>query len=154
MSDDMKVLSAEDILNHTGFKQVVVPVPEWRGSVILQELDAAEALKFSSSKNDATSMVRLLALSAVDEAGQRLFTSKDVEKLSKKSFGVVSRLQDAAMELNGLRTPRVQLTEGLVGQLLVQLDSLVVKGSADVEELKALRAMLDPVSADDDAKND
>lgn len=54
-------------------------------------------------KVDLTNMrARLVALSVVDEAGQRVFTDDEVDLLGAKSGAALDRVFAAAQELNGL----------------------------------------------------
>lgn len=99
-----KILSAAEILAASDITPIEVEVPEWGGTVRLRPLSAAEALAFTNSMTKTTNdSVRLLALSAVDEAGKTIFTDKDIERLSQKALKPIMRLQDAALELNGLK---------------------------------------------------
>ena len=55
-----------------------------------------------AKKDKSAAAVMVLAFSAVDEAGQRLFSKADVSQLKKKSLKAIMRAQKEAMKLNGL----------------------------------------------------
>lgn len=99
------LLSAKEILDVADFQEVTVDIPEWRGSVRLRSLTAADAAKYVDSvrNNAQDSAIMLFALSCVDERGQRIFTYDDLPALREKQFRVILRLQNRLLELNGLR---------------------------------------------------
>jgi hypothetical protein len=100
----MKYLTADAIrqINDRGVTEV--QVPEWGGSVLLRPLSAAEALQFAEAteQDRRAALVRVVILSVVDEAGNRLFTDADAEWLAAKNFRALLRIQEAVLELNGL----------------------------------------------------
>jgi len=110
-----RYLTAEQILEMDDLNTLDVEVPEWPidgepGIVRLKTLSAREALTFQkqmsvNSKAREDAMVSIVVLSAVDENGERLFNQKQVELLRDKSVKVFTRLQTAAMELNGFSNP-------------------------------------------------
>jgi len=110
-----RYLTAEQILEMDDLNTMDVEVPEWSidgepGIVRLKTLSAREALTFQkqmqvNSKAREDAMVSIVVLSAVDENGERLFHQKQVELLRDKSVKVFTRLQTAAMELNGFSNP-------------------------------------------------
>lgn len=98
-----KLLTAEEILAASDLATVDVEVPEWGGTVRLRQLSAGETITFSeaASGNKKLGTVKLIAMSAVDESGNRLFTDKQVEALKSKSIKIFVKLQKIALELNG-----------------------------------------------------
>jgi hypothetical protein len=110
-----RYLTAEQILEMDDLNTMDVEVPEWPidgepGLVRLKTLSAREALTFQkqmqvNAKAREDAMVSIVVLSAVDENGERLFNQKQVELLRDKSVKVFTRLQTAAMELNGFSNP-------------------------------------------------
>lgn len=114
MSDQQQIeeaktfLSAAEILGADDLKLVEIRVPEWGGSILVKPLTAAEALDFfEGSKNDKNdSMVRLVAMSVVDQNGTALFSTNDLPKLRKKGLKAITRLQDELLRLNGLKEDR------------------------------------------------
>ena len=102
-----KILTAEDILNTDDKEYVIVPVPQWKGSVRLKTLTAGEAMEFAklANKKDKLSenlIVHLVSKSAVDEDGKLLFNKEQSGKLIDKNFGAFKIIQEAALKLNGL----------------------------------------------------
>jgi len=105
MESEKKFLSADEILFAQDLKTIDVDVPEWGGIVRFRPLSAAEAQEFteSFSKGRASDgMFWLIAKTAVDPNGSKLFTKPEhIELLKNKSMQVLMRLQDQLMELNG-----------------------------------------------------
>lgn len=99
-----QILAVKDITTKT------VNVPEWGGEVTLRGLTAAERDNFDTAVLDARrrneptfARARLVALSAVDEKGDRLFKDSDIPALSDKAGSALDRLFDVAAGLSGLR---------------------------------------------------
>lgn len=102
---EKKVLSAADILEASDIVREEVDVPEWGGTVILQSLSGEEVTRFIQNTEDGDrkdSSLRILVMSAVDEEGNKLFTEEAIKELRKKSFRAVMRLQEKALEINGM----------------------------------------------------
>jgi hypothetical protein len=95
----------------------LVDVPEWEGSVGVREMTARQrdeweasvyqtnagkrgAVNSSMNRKDfrATLLVRCLS----DEKGALLFAADEIEFLSLQPAGVISRLFDVAMKINGI----------------------------------------------------
>jgi len=116
-----RYLTAEQILGMDDLNTMDVEVPEWPidgepGTIRLKTLSAREAMTFQKSMQSSPraredAMVNIVVLSAVDEDNNRLFNPKQVEALRDKSVKVFTRLQTAAMELNGFATPKKELDE-------------------------------------------
>jgi hypothetical protein len=103
-NDAKSLLSAADILGAEDLVPVEVDVPEWGGTIRIRPLSAAEALTFIESlkKRQEEGAMRILIASAIDAAGKQLFTEADVHRLKAKSLRALMRVQNAAMQLNGL----------------------------------------------------
>lgn len=105
-------LTREDILQAQDLPVETVDVPEWGGTVRVRAMNAEEALQYSKLKverdekgvptgaNEKLFMAALVALSVVDEIGNRLFTVGDAEALAEKNGAAVSRLFEAANRLS------------------------------------------------------
>lgn len=109
----MALLSKQDIFDAQDHEFKVVPVPEWGGDVRIRSLSGSERDKYESSLarmdkkgNMVPDMVnaraRLVALTAVDGDGNRVFTDNDVLKLGTKSSKALDRLFEASSELSGI----------------------------------------------------
>lgn len=117
-----KLLARDEILSVQDLPVERVEVPEWGGDVLMRGLTAAERDAFEQSviemqgKSAKVKMqnlrAKLVALSIVDEDGNRLFTQADAEALGKKSGAVMSRLFEVAQRLSGMGDKDV---EELVG---------------------------------------
>jgi hypothetical protein len=109
----MAILKKDDILNAQDLPFKDVEVPQWGGTVRIRALNSAERDAFEQSitqfrGNDvdfkmSNIRAKLVALTAVDENGNKLFTLADAEKLGKKSAVVMDKLFQAAQELSGMR---------------------------------------------------
>jgi|TARA_R110000744_G_scaffold359636_1_gene466962 hypothetical protein len=105
----MKRLSKDDILGVEDLATEEVQVPEWGGIVALRELKGSERDSFEEGSLDknrnvtmANMRARLVALSAVDDEGQRIFSEKDAVKLGSKSASALDRLFGVACRLSGI----------------------------------------------------
>jgi hypothetical protein len=116
----MSILSRDDILRAADLPTEEVHVPEWGGSVLVRGMTGAERDAFESSVvelkagNKATSVnmqnirAKLVALTVVDEKGERLFSQADVELLGNKSAAALQRIFEAAQRLSGLTQADVE----------------------------------------------
>lgn len=105
-------LSKADIFNRADSCFEDVPVPEWGGIVRIKGLTGEERDAFEAStvqtrgknvkQNLRNLRARLVAASAVDEDGVRLFEPYDIEELGKKSAAALDRLFTVAQKLSKL----------------------------------------------------
>lgn len=104
MSDERRLLDRDRILAAQDIASVDVDVPEWGGAVRIRRLKASEAQEFASldEAHRDEALYRIVAMSVVDEQGQRLFSENDIKLLRDKAFSALMRIQKAAIELNGL----------------------------------------------------
>jgi hypothetical protein len=96
------LLSADDVdALFSGDDRTTVDlyIPEWKKTVRLRQLCAAD-LQAIQDIPKGEGMSLMVALSVVDASGNRLF--KDHSRLNARSVAVLSRIQDAALKLNGL----------------------------------------------------
>jgi len=110
-----QILAAEDL----PFRDV--DVPEWKGTIRVRtmtggERDAFEASIYDTDKdgvklNRNDFRAKLLSKVIVDENGTRLFTDKEIEKLSGKSAKAIQRLFDVAQEINGISKAEQEVIE-------------------------------------------
>ena len=118
----MALLSRDAILAADDREYEVVPCPEWGGEVRLRSLTGAERDAYEQSlietrgrsreMNLRNARAKLVALCAVDERGNRLFSDADVAALGRKNAKPLDRLFDAARRLSGLSDDDVdRLTE-------------------------------------------
>lgn len=118
------LLSREQIIGSDDRKTQDVAVPEWGGTVRVRALsgrerDAYEAgivtLAGDGSKRVSLENIRarLVSLSVVDDAGNRIFTDEDIVALGGKSASALERVFDVARKLSGLGEDDVEeLAEG------------------------------------------
>lgn len=118
-------LSREQILNHEDIKTELVPCPEWGGDVRIRALTLTQLQEWRRSnltriqyrdkdgkpitdyaadpEKILTSDVRLILISAIDDAGQPLFRREDVDALMRKSAAPLARLAMRTVEISGVR---------------------------------------------------
>ena len=103
-----KVLGKIDVLKVTELQRELVAVPEWGGSVWVQEMDAAARDRFDAwvvkrAGNEVGGMrLRVLIATVVNEDGTPMFSDLDIPDLMKKSSRATSRLSDVGMKLSGM----------------------------------------------------
>ena len=103
-----KILTRDEILAADDLKTKTVQVPEWGGSVKVRTLMGYQRDRFEASivKGKVVSMenlrAKLVAESVVSEKGKKLFTTKDVESLGKKSARALDKVFAVAQRLSGL----------------------------------------------------
>jgi hypothetical protein len=107
-----KPLTKAQILAASDLKTEIVEVPEWGGSVTVRTMTAAERDTFEAGlvkgdgkarKTDFTNFrAKLVALTAVDPSGTRLFTDAEADQLGQKGAAPMQRLFEVAQRLNGL----------------------------------------------------
>lgn len=117
-----KLLSRDDILSCEDLPRERVHVPEWGGDVEVRGLTGAERDAFEQTvvetrgKNTRVNLrnirARLVALTVVDERGNRLFADGDVEALGRKSASALNRVFEVAQRLSGLRQEDVDELAG------------------------------------------
>lgn len=118
----MALLSREAILQAQDLPTEDVEVPEWGGTVRVRGLTGAERDAFEQSiveqRGKSTRMnlknirAKLVALTVVDEQGNRVFTDEDAELLGKKSASALDRIFAVAQRLSGLRPEDVEELAG------------------------------------------
>lgn len=109
--DTSRILSFDDILAADDLDVRIVPIPEWKGSVRLRVLSAAEAIEFQKKMKQADkkqeAWIEIFALCAIDESGRRLFSAeRQIVLLKKKSTAVFMRLQRVLLEMNAFAIPQ------------------------------------------------
>ena len=122
---DKPMLTRDEILGADDLTSSVVEVPEWGGCVRVRAMSAAERdafdeeiLKRNELREDgvpnasANITALLVALTAIDDAGERLFTEADIEALGAKSGGAMARVFNTARALNRLTNADIEAAEG------------------------------------------
>ncbi|EKE68689.1 hypothetical protein P24_17147 [Oceanibaculum indicum P24] len=101
------LLSAAAILSAADLPHEDVAVPEWGGTVRIRTMMSRERDEFETwliANQGKHQNVRghLVALCAVGDDGQRLFTIEQASALGEKSAKAMDRLFDVAQRLNGM----------------------------------------------------
>lgn len=119
-------LSKDEILGAADQSFTELEISEWRGTIRIGNISAAEKGKYESGlfkfnadgtrtineKNLATLRTRLIVACVVDDEGKRVFTEKDIEALGEKSAAVIQDVFEACQEHNGMEPPAVDEIEG------------------------------------------
>jgi ribosomal protein L12E/L44/L45/RPP1/RPP2 len=108
----MSLLTKSAILAANDLKTEDVEVPEWGGTVRVRSFTGRERDAFEASmvqgdgkdrRVDLTNMrARLVGLTVIDEAGQRIFTDEEIDLLGAKAGAALDRVFAVAQKLNGL----------------------------------------------------
>ena len=109
----MTTLTKDQILEASDLTTETVEVTAWGGSVNVRSMSGADRDAFESSMMkisadgtrapDMSNMrAKLVALTVVDDAGNRLFGVSDVDRLALKSAAALELVFDVAQRLNGL----------------------------------------------------
>lgn len=106
----MNILNKQLILAAVDLKTEDISIPEWGGDVRVRtmtgfERDAFEStlIKGSDGRRDLTNLrARLLAMTIVDENGDRVFAADDAALLGAKSASALDQLFEVAQRLNGM----------------------------------------------------
>lgn len=110
-------LTKDAILGAKDLPTLTVAVPEWGGDVIIRTLSGAERDAFEASMVAAGERrlvnirARLVAACLVDDAGQPLFSERDVESLGRKSGAALDRLFDECKAHNRMLGDSVRHAE-------------------------------------------
>lgn len=114
----MAILKRDMILAASDIVTEEVAVPEWGGSVLVRGLTGAQRDKFEASMFELRQgkqvlrlnnlRAHLVALSVVDEQGQRLFSEADIAELGGKSCAALQRIWNVARRLSGLSDSDVE----------------------------------------------
>lgn len=125
-------LTREEVLAAQDVQTEAVNIPDWGGWLRIKTLtgkerDAMELANFMAQRGDAATntlniRARLVARTAVDEAGNRLFSDEDVVALGEKSGVALDRAFSVANRLN-------RLTPTDIKELLDQLGKGLSAGS-------------------------
>jgi hypothetical protein len=124
----MSLLNRDLILAADDTDYEDVPVPEWGGTVRVAGMSGADRNSYQASMvvlgpngsvqrlNMSDQLAKLLSRCLIDEAGNRLFSDKDLKALSAKSGAVLDRLGDVAMRLSRLRKEDLEAETGKSGK--------------------------------------
>lgn len=119
MSEVVPLLDKVRILAAADFREEVVDVPEWGGSIRLRGLSGAERAWCEKIRDDQQSgkpspvsyNAALVASGAISESGAALFNRQEAAALSGKSYDVLDRLAFKVLELSGMTVAVQQETE-------------------------------------------
>lgn len=105
----MGLLTKSAILEVNDLPHEDVPVPQWGGTVRVRVMTGGErdefrnvAASYENGIPPARFAATLLALTCIDEDGERMFTLDDLDALEAKSAGSVDIPAAVSMRINGL----------------------------------------------------
>jgi hypothetical protein len=104
MNDKKLSLTKALILQAIDRKIVPVDVPEWGGTVYVRQLSVAESDMLRQTCSNMTPIMaaaNAIAVSLVDEEGNRLFGDDEMRALEQKNPKAVERIADVVAEING-----------------------------------------------------
>jgi hypothetical protein len=128
----MATLTKIDILKPRPLKTEIVPVPEWGGEVIVQEMTAAQRDEFETfalmkreAKDESPKGIRVSIIinTVVDENGKPLFTDLDAPDLAKKPGTIIDRIASVGLRLSGM-------TEAVVEEQSKNSETVPVESSS------------------------
>lgn len=124
------MLSGDEILQADDLETREVPVPEWKGSVLVRGLSGRERDAYEAScmverpaigadgkrlrgqmemhRSLLNIRAKLVVRALVNEDGTRIFKDSDAQALGEKNGAVLDRLFDVAAELSGLTAEDVE----------------------------------------------
>jgi hypothetical protein len=117
--DSLPALSADDILAIDDIITERVPVPQWKGSVLVRGMTGRERDEFEATilerrgrrmlPNTANIRARVAAWCCVTEDGDRMFPHPDmVDKLGSKSAAALDIIYEVAARLSGLEDKDIE----------------------------------------------
>lgn len=106
---------AKAILDTQDMKFEIVAVPEWGGNVRIRTMSGEERDAFESSiagegkkMNTQNIRAKLVMLTVVNAAGDRIFTKEQIEALGKKSAAALNRVYEASAKLSAITKQDVE----------------------------------------------
>jgi hypothetical protein len=115
----MTLLTKDQILEASDMTSATVDVPEWGGSVCIRTMTGTDRDAFEASMVEIDAAghrspdmrnlrAKLVAMTAIDDAGNRLFDLADIPLLARKNAAALDRVFTAAQKLNGLADDAVE----------------------------------------------
>lgn len=122
----MALLNKTAIFEAEDTETVDVEVPEWGGSLRIKALTGTQRDKYEASlaklKNGVpvpdmhNARARLVAWSAINEDGSRLFLDSEIMRLGNKNAKALDRVFEAAAKLSGITPEDVELAREDFGE--------------------------------------
>ena len=118
------VLGREEILASRDLRDETIDVPEWGGKIRVRSLTGWERDQYETSItqqsggnvtfNLLNARAKMVALTVIDDDGDRVFSDEDTIELGKTSAVAVNRIFEVAQRLSGLTNEDVEeLASGL-----------------------------------------
>ncbi|HZJ62348.1 MAG TPA: hypothetical protein VFD36_02425 [Kofleriaceae bacterium] len=89
-------------------RRCVVEVPEWGGSVTIQELTIGSAHALTADRSEGRHVIALVMASVINEDGTPMFSPEDVEEVNRLDFAGCRRVAEAINEFNGFKPTAVE----------------------------------------------
>ena len=99
-----KYLTAESILQSDDFVFAEVECPEWGGTVRIRSMSGAQRATLKKAVNNGTETAdeMICVMCIVDDDGNRIFNSNQIELLRKKNTNAITRVAKRALQISGL----------------------------------------------------
>ncbi len=103
-------LSKSQIQSVDDLAREEVPIPEWKGSVLVQSLTAAQRDRWDQqitelgAENEPIENIRaaFAVIVCVDDDGQPMFKTEDIDWLGKKNGAALDRIWDVGRRISGM----------------------------------------------------
>ncbi len=102
------LLTKADVMRHTELKKELVKIPEWGGSLWVQEMtsiqrDYFEAWTMEQPKGSVKgTRIAVILNTVVDEKGKPFFTDLDIPDLEVKPADIIDRIAAVGLRLSGM----------------------------------------------------
>ena len=108
-----KYLTAADILQAEDFVFEDISIPEWGGTVRIRSLSGAQraTLKKAIDAGTETADEMICVMCMVDDDGNRIFNSSQIEALRKKNTKAITRIAKRALVISGMIDPAKAVEE-------------------------------------------
>ena len=104
----MSMLTKNDVLKKRDLRREIVAIPEWGGSLYVQEMTALQRDRFEEwvlNKGDNSpkgTRVAIIINTVVDEDGQPMFSDLDAADLGNKPADIIDRIAGVGLKLSGM----------------------------------------------------
>ena len=119
-TQELNILTRDEILAAPDIDMQAVPVPEWGGTVLVKtmrgyERDALEASINADGKTNLEDFRAKIAVATIcDREGNAIFSRHDIDVLTTKSAAALDRVFDVASKLNRIsERDKQELVENL-----------------------------------------
>jgi len=105
------LLTKEQIFAAQDLQSIDIDIPEWGGSVKVRAMSAIDRINFEKEQKDlqpSEMVLKLVLLTCIDDAGDRLFENDDLEQLQLKSPNAILKIFNESIKLNVLNDKKIE----------------------------------------------